>query len=690
MKDDLNKTKGRLIEELDALRRQVDELKAYGEKYKAIFEFCPEAIVILDKRGNVLDVNGRLYDWLGYKPEEVLGDNILNLPYMPDHSKKIALKMLSRRLSGEAIPPYEVDFTTRTGNKRIGRIIAAPMRDENREIYQELVMITDITEQKRVEEELQRLQDHLEELVKERSDELIKMNAKLQQQIDEREKIAEALRSSEEKYRSIFENAADVIVSIDRNGEILDCNRRIKQLLGYDPEEIIDRSVADFFHDDYIGKLGVCLIEVFTKGVVYNKEYKMLRSDGTLVDVCINASALKDEKGKYFRTVCIVKDITVERRMQEDLLNMQRFESISNLAGGIAHDFNNILTAILGNVSLARMYTEPEKISKRLEKAEEAADQARKLAQQLLTFSKGGAPMKKMTSVVDLLKDSVTFALRGSNVKCDFSIADGLWSAEIDEGQISQVISNLTINARNSMQRGGVIKLRAENIVLESTDPIPLEAGKYLKISIQDQGSGIPKDQLNRIFDPYFNLKQKGTGLELAICYSIIKRHNGHISAESEIGAGTTFYIYLPAHPEARISDSEKTGDQIMKGKGRILVVDDEESIRELLTEMLSRLGYEVTTIEDGSEAVNIYESGERYDALIMDLTIPGGMGGKETIRRLIKIDPEVKVIVSSGYSDDPIMAEFEKYGFKGVVAKPYTIADMSRTLQQVVLGKDN
>ena len=374
-------------------------------------------------------------------------------------------------------------------------------------------------------------------------------------------------------------------------------------------------------------------------------------------------------------------------------MKIQKLESIGVLAGGIAHDFNNVLTAILGNISLARMHAEAErasdKITKRLADAERISMQAKDLTQQLLTFARGGAPIKKASSIAELLSDSAAFASRGSNVRCEFSIPGNLWAVEIDEGQMNQVISNIIINATQATPDGGVIKLHAENLTVESGDVLPLEEGKYVRVSVEDQGVGIPEEHLQKIFDPYFTTKQKGSGLGLATSYSIIRQHDGHITAESQVGVGTIFHIYLPAFPGEKLI-KEGVEEEPIAGVGRILVMDDEKHIRDLAAEILSSIGYEVTTTIDGAEAIELcieaVESGNPFDVVIMDLTIPGGMGGKQTVRKLMEIDPEVKAIVSSGYSNDPVMADFREYGFKGVIAKPYEIRELSQVIHKAMV----
>lgn len=386
----------------------------------------------------------------------------------------------------------------------------------------------------------------------------------------------------------------------------------------------------------------------------------------------------------------LLREIRDRQQMEEELLKIQKLESIGVLAGGIAHDFNNILTSILGNISVARMHMnlDPE-ISQILTNAEKAAFHAKDLAMQLLTFSKGGAPLKTSASIADLIKDSTGFMLRGSNVKCEFSLPDELWPVEIDERQMSQVINNLIINADQAMPDGGNIEISAENVKIRPGDMIPLHEGEYVKVSIKDHGKGITKKNVPKIFDPYFTTKKGGSGLGLSVAYSIVKNHDGYITVMSRPGKGTTFYIYLPASQE-KIPEKRVLQKNLFIGKGKVLVMDDEEMVRKTLTTMLKRLGCEAVCVKDGVEAIALYkqsrETGKPFDVVIMDLTIPGGMGGKETIKKLLELDPEIKAVVSSGYFNDPIMSHYQAYGFSSVIAKPYRITELSQILRDVMM----
>jgi PAS domain S-box-containing protein len=502
-----------------------------------------------------------------------------------------------------------------------------------------------------------------------------------------RRRAEEALRRSEEKYRDLFENANDAIFIVDSDLHYVEVNKKAVELLGYSKEELLTMKITDVIPPEQIPRSQVEFEKLRNRGSYEKFVGKVKTKDGRWLDVEVNSSAIMSD-GNIIGSRDILRDITDRKKMEEELLRSQKLESLGVLAGGLAHDFNNLLTAILGNISLAKFDRPDNTIYSRLEEAEKAALRAQYLTQQLLTFARGGAPVMKTLSILKSVKDSATFALRGSRSRSEFSISDNLRPVEADEGQLSQVINNLIINADQAMPEGGTVRVSCENVALSGASGVPLPPGDYVKISVTDGGIGIPREHFEKIFDPYFTTKQKGRGLGLATSYSIIKRHGGHITVESELGIGTTFSVYLPV---SRQVSPQETVDETMipRGAGRVLVMDDEEIIRDVAGRILEKLGYEVECVRNGAEAVAAYArargKGRPFDAVIMDLTVPGGMGGKETLPKLQEIDPEVKVIVSSGYSSDPIMAEFRKYGFRGVVSKPYTIKKLGETVQSVI-----
>lgn len=370
--------------------------------------------------------------------------------------------------------------------------------------------------------------------------------------------------------------------------------------------------------------------------------------------------------------------------MQDELLRTRNLESIGVLAGGIAHDFNNILTAIVGNISLARLHLPPRDAAQELlDEAEKALWRARSLTQQLLTFAKGGSPIKQTASLAEVLEETATFALRGAAARLQLRLAPDLWPAEFDRGQISQVINNLVLNANQAMPEGGTITIDAENRSIREGEVAGLIAGDYVRIEVSDTGIGIAPENIERIFDPYFTTKEKGSGLGLATSYSIVKRHAGTIQVRSRLGHGTRFTLYLPAKRAAVLA--QNAVDAPHTGVGRVLVLDDDPGIRALVERLLARLGYEVATVADCETMLATYgqarAGGRGFDAVIVDLTIPGGMGGAACMQALLGLDPNAVGIVCSGYSNDPVVADFRRHGFKAMVPKPYTLAELGAAL---------
>jgi two-component system cell cycle sensor histidine kinase/response regulator CckA len=499
-----------------------------------------------------------------------------------------------------------------------------------------------------------------------------------------RKRVQRALLQSEMRYRSLVD-LSPVAILVHTEGEIVFVNQAGAALFGAAiPEDLLGQRFLDFIHPDDRSKLQEEHKKILRGEAGDHMEERILRLDGGVAEVEVISCSIMYEDRPAVQS--IFQEITERKKAEAERLQLSKLASLSILAAGIAHDFNNILTAILGNISLAKLDQKGHHIKERLTDAEGACLQAKTLAWQLLTFAKGGAPIKELLSLVDLVTDAGSFASKGSNAKCDFDFPDNLWWVEADRGQLGQVFQNLIINAVQAMPAGGTIKLQGENLVLKAPGDLPLKPGRYVKISVQDQGVGIPAEYLSKIFDPYFTSKQRGSGLGLAVVHSIVRNHQGHIAVESSPGKGTTFHIYLPASDQKFIQPAKEAGESLA-GTGKILIMDDEVMVRDVLGRMLASLGYEVQFAKDGAETLALYgkalKTKDLFDGVILDLTIQDGMGGKETMVRLLKIDPHVKAIVSSGYSDDPTMAEFQKYGFAGVLVKPYKITELSRVLKK-------
>ncbi len=626
-----------------------------SEKYfRSIIENVSDIITILDDSGAILYLSPSVEVVLGYPPEELMAKNVFDFIH-PDDTERV-LKFFGERIQIPGVaPPVEFRFQRKEGSWCTLEAIGNNQLDDPA-VEGIIIYSRDLTDRKQSEEAL----------------------------AAEKERLAVTLRS-----------IGDGVITTDVKGMILLINKEAEKLTGWTQEDATGSPILKIFQiidqntrescENSVGKV------IETKKIVSLANHTVLIArDGTERIIAHSGAPIFDKESEIIGVVLVFRDVSEKRKMEAELFKAQKLESIGILAGGIAHDFNNILTALMGNISLSKLSTKPgDKISKNLVEMEKATLRAIGLTGQLLTFSKGGAPVKKTLSISELIRDCALFALSGSNAQCLFSFQNDLWPADIDGGQISQVINNLVINADHAMPEGGTIQVSAENIVIDANHSLLLQPGGYINISIQDQGIGISEQCLPKIFDPYFTTKQKGSGLGLATAYSIIDKHDGHIAVKSKLGVGTTFNIYLPAS-EKEVPEEKATQRHAFVGKGRILVMDDEAPIRHIAGEMLRIIGYAVEFAKDGAAAVKRYqkamESGKPFDAVIMDLTIPGGMGGKEAVQLLLEIDPEVNAVVSSGYSNDPVMSGFRKYGFKGVVVKPYNIEELGKALQKILI----
>ncbi|TFG18662.1 MAG: PAS domain-containing sensor histidine kinase [Promethearchaeota archaeon] len=529
--------------------------------------------------------------------------------------------------------------------------------------------------------------------------------------ITEAKQAESAFRQSEERFKMLVDRMEEGFAIGDENDNFTYVNNRFCEILGYNAGDLIGKNIRDIVHSRYHYILDEQM-EMRKRGRSEPYELILAHKSGVDIPTLIGPAGLFDEEtSDYIGCFAVFTDITELKnmeseklRLQHDLLNSQRIESLGILAGGIAHDFNNILTSILGNLSLAKVYLEGDPSSDLKDiviEAENATVKAKSLTQQLLTFAKGGAPIRKTTSSIgELIKTTTNFVKRGKSCKAKFDIAEKLHAVDIDEAQMSQVINNLVLNAIQAMPNGGTVYIRGENTEISGQLPIPIAPGKYLRIEVQDEGVGIPPENLPKIFDPYFTTKLKENhgeevspprGLGLTTAYSIITNHKGIITVESELGVGSKFIIYLPASNK-KADRKPMTKPIIQNGKGRVLLLDDEPPVRKIAKKMLEKLGYDVILAITGDEAIEMYKkslNGEaNFDLLIMDLTIPGGLGGLEAFKEIIKFNPDVKAVVSSGYSNDPVLAHFSDYGFAGVLVKPYTIEGLSKTLASILQQK--
>lgn len=502
------------------------------------------------------------------------------------------------------------------------------------------------------------------------------------------------LAAERERLRVILRAMAEGLMTTDTNGVVQFMNEAAERITGWTAGAAIGRGIEQVCvlrHEKTRADVTMPVARAISEHRVvdFPLQTTLVSRQGVPCLIDGRCAPMHDVNGRAIGAVVVFRDVTERARLEAELLRSSKLEAVGILAGGIAHDFNNILTVVMGNVTLAMLDSEVMEAAGRwLSEAERGVMRARDLTQQLLTFAKGGDPVRKAVQLPEVVREAAEFALHGSKVRCEFSIEPNTWPANVDKGQIGQVVQNLVINAVQAMPEGGVIRTTIRNEPVAVGSPLPLQKGSYLRLSIADSGIGIRPEHLSRIFDPYFTTKQSGSGLGLATVYSIVRKHQGHVEVESELGRGTTFHIWLPAAPESQ-PVKEETPEKVAPLTGRVLFMDDEETIRTLAVSLLSRLGLDVTAVADGAEAVRAYtdarENGAPYRLVIMDLTVPGGMGGREAMERLLKIDANVKAIVSSGYSSDPVLSNYRAHGFRGMVPKPYRFSDLARTIRSVL-----
>ena len=642
------------------VRRQLAKLEGIETRIRSIIENILDGMITVDEQGIICSMNPSAEKMFDCLTNEMVGHKFT--------------KLVPKQYGAEPEPlacAWE-DLVKRTGNTTmaVGRtrrhktfpieISLSQMIVDKQVLF--VAMVRDVTERRRFEQEI----------------------------AADKESLAVTLRSIE-----------DGVITTDVQGKIIMINNAGENLTGWTSKEAIGRSLKSVYNITIDLQAQARAQKTGSRNEAQSillsmPENATLRSrQGREYIIEQVASPIRDSKNEVAGVVLVFRDITERQRNEAERRKAETLEQLGLLAGGIAHDFNNLLTAIIGNISLASLLLPPnDEMATRLNDAKNASMRARDLAQQLLTFARGGAPIKKTASIGKLIQDTVSFSLRGSHSRSEFVFGSDLWPAEIDPGQISQVIANLVVNADQAMPNGGTLRVNCDNFSYD-TDSSPavtdLPPGDYIRIAIRDEGVGISEECIKRIFDPYFTTKPKGNGLGLATTYSIVKNHNGLITVESKVHYGSTFTIYLPAlrHQQIPAEPPPRQMNEVVSGTGRILIVDDEEAIRDLVEFTLDRLGYKVTQAESALQGIETYrekfEAGERFDLVILDLTLPGGMGGKEALKKLIEIDPTVNAIVSSGYAMDATMSRYQDFGFRGVIAKPYEAAELGKIVHEVI-----
>jgi two-component system, cell cycle sensor histidine kinase and response regulator CckA len=614
--------------------------------FRALMDNIPSPVYYKDAQGVYLGYNKAFQEYFGLNHDNYVGKTVFDLPIsreeaMLHHKMDVDLMRMSGNRAYEAsasCPDKSIRYTIakkatfHKADGTIGGIVG---------------VITDITELKKAEE---------------------------------------ALKESKARFENLSEASFETVIFIE-NGIIIDVNQRFYDMFGYSDNEIIGRDVLETIAPA-VHALSREMIAA-QSGETY--ETTGLKKDGTTFPIEIRPRELH-LRGRNIR-ISVIRDLTEQKYMEEEVLKSKNLQSVGTLAGGIAHDFNNLLMAIVGNISLAKMNVSQDgKITEFLNEAERISFMGKNLTQQLLTFSRTGEQIRKTVMIGTMLREVADKLLGSSPVRPRYNVPLDLFPVEVDEDQMRQVIQNMVMNAKEAMPSGGTIVISCENVNITPQNKLPLIKEDHVKISIHDEGVGIPEENLSKIFDPYFTTKgmgsQKGVGLGLAICYSIIRNHNGYILVDSTPGKGTTFQIYLPATKKdiIEVCIEEKIAKH---GKGRVLIMDDEEMILKIAKELLQFMGYEVTTAQSGEEAIGFYrqamELKKPFDAVVLDLAIPGGMGGKEVMHELITIDPHVKAIISSGYLNDPVVKDFKNYGFSGMLTKPYEANELNDKLQSII-----
>lgn len=646
-------------ETTEKLKTQL-ELKGKETQIGIIGDNLPKGLIyriIRDKTGHnrFTYISNGVRELHQLTPEQVLNDACLLYSQIHPDDLDYVLKKEIESLNKLELFEVECRFIKPDGNESWRRLISVPYLSEEGEYIGDGIEL-DITDQKIYEQ---------------------------------------AIESEKERLSVTLKSIADGVITTDTNGHIFIMNRIAEELTGWMSHEAFQKPldlVYNVVNDKTLEPADNLMGKVVKTGLVEERtsQIHLISKSGKSVMISESYAPIKDKQENIIGVIIVFRDITEKQKMIEAMNNAQKLESIGLLAGGIAHDFNNLLSGIYGNLELALLESNELSVQEFLGNATKSLDRARALTNQLLTFSKGGVPVKKFCKVEPFMMETVNFALSGSNVSCQFEIEDQLMTAYFDKNQMAQVVDNIVINAQQAMPLGGEIKVKVSNFDNALHKNPLLKSIVYIRIDIRDAGIGIARENIPYIFDPFFTTKSKGHGLGLATCYSIIKQHDGLIECDSELGKGTIFSIYLPAIKGNEAQNADK--NEIIKGKGVILVMDDEETVRTFLKNTLIYLGYEVICTENGDKTLEIYKQSKKIDltinCMIFDLTIPGGKGGKETISELRQLDQEIPVIVSSGYSKDPILSDPKAYGFNAAISKPYKIKELSMILNQLIQFK--
>ncbi len=666
---EVKSTTSNLQSEIKQLHLDMNDLKESNEYLGHLLYMVSDGLMMIGKHGRIIYVNKALEQIVGHKSPEILGSHFSDPRWNFQCDDAVAGFSDSVFQSVFQTKQPLVDKVCRLasseGAKGVFIVNASVHHDKQGNMAGIAVIIRDCTELDRVKTENQEMKT---------------------------------------VYERLAQYADEAIFRIQiPDGRITYINEAAEKILGYSLEEyhsdagiqmkVINNNHLETWRTEIQKNSGA-------RNVLKNVIITCTASAGQTVIMEFTVIAVRNDESHITCFECIGRDITVRRFMEAELAKAQKLESIGLLAGGIAHDFNNIMTAVFGSLALAKMEAIPHSsVYARLVSAEEQCMKAKALTRKLLTYSQGGSPQRKTASIANVIRDAADFALSGKNIECRFMLPDDLWSAQIDETQMHQVVHSLVSNACEAMPRGGTVEIGAQNVHLAADHIQPLKAGRYVKWYVRDHGVGMSQEHLRRIFDPYFTTKQmnsvKGMGLGLAICYSIVKSHEGMIAVESTPGTGSVFTVYMPASSDE--NEEQKPAEAVKmpaSPQANVLLIDDEQVLLDVTGSMLRHLGYHVVTAKSHGEAMDHYqrakESGNPFSLIIMDLTMRGDEGGEIAIRRWKAIHPEVRALISSGYMKDPVIEEYWKYGFVGAMVKPYSLADLKNSLEQVLAGKND
>lgn len=652
-----------VIEDISSRKLTENSLKETEKQYRGLLMNLQVGIVVHAPDTSIIISNKAASQCLGLSEDQMLGKEAIDpaWKFLRDDGSVMPIEEYPVNKvikTGQSLHEYVVGITkSENANTAWVLVTAFPWFSDNNELQHIVVTFIEITKRKQIETAL----------------------------MAEKERLVVTLRS-----------IGDGVISTDVCGRITLINKIAEELTGWKQNDAVGRPLDEVFNIANEKTRRPCenpVQKVLRTGNIIELENHtiLISRDGTERVIADSAAPIREKNSNIIGVVLVFRDMTEKHKTENALQNALKLESLNILAGGIAHDFNNLLGGVFGFMDMALEYAKEgdlEGVKTSISDSMTVFERAKDLTQQLLTFAKGGDPVRKIGAIDKLVRDSVQFSLTGSNVSFSFNIPDHPLMCDFDNNQMGQVIDNMAINARQAMPNGGKVEVVLSRIS-PNDSPVLLPRSNYVRISITDNGPGISKESLRHIFDPFFTTKKTGTGLGLATCYSIIKRHDGVIEVETEEGKGTTFHIYLPE--ASGYAETIKTeAKPAFKGHGKILVMDDQESMLKVTASMLTRLGYSISTASNGDEAVEIIRQAskkkEPFNAAILDMTIPGGRGGKDTIGDILDIDPSIKVIASSGYSGDSVMANPSAFGFSACLIKPFRMNELVKVLENLAI----